>query len=110
MTWNWVWTGIISFILANVLPYVVQTLKRILPPAFVRWLKGGAGMYGVWLVSCIVATIQLYAQGKLSPIDWTDPVTATAAILGLGSLISQYAQNLYRAAEPHFKKFLEMLS
>lgn len=109
MTWNWVWTIVIGFLLANVLPFVVQVLKKVLPPRVRAWLKGPAGMYTVWLISCAVAAIQLAAQGKLSPINWADPVAATAGVLGLGSLISQYAQNLYRAAEPAFKKFLEML-
>lgn len=110
MSWNWVWTAVISFLVANALPFFVQGLKRILPPRFVQLLKGTAGMYTVWFLSCVVAAIQLAAQGKLSPIPWNDPVKATLAILALGSAIANYAQTLYRAAEPAFKKFLEMLS
>lgn len=109
MTWNWVWTALISFLVANVLPYAVQVLKRVLPPRLVRWLKGTAGMYTVWVISCAVAAVQLAAQGKLSPVPWHDPVRATLTILALGSTIANYAQTLYRAAEPHFKRFLELL-
>lgn len=109
MTWNIVWTGIISFLVANITPFVVQILKLIIPPRFRPLFKGVIGPYTVWFVCVAIATVQLAAQGKLSPVPWHDPVAATGVILGVGSLISQYAQNLYRAAEPFFKRILEML-
>lgn len=99
MGWPLFWTAVGGTVNAIVLPFVVQFVKRWFP-----WFKGPVAMWLVWAICCVAAAIQLAVQGALKPIVWSDPITATTAVLGLGSAISQVAQTLYRSFEPFFKQ------